>query len=76
MIVPFVSWKPKPENQFRIHVLVCLLQRFKKKSVIENPPSHNANSHNKKKLEQLSKAHLLPKSTGNTQEAVAPSQYD
>ena len=23
----------------------------------------------------LSKAHLLPKSTGNTQEAVAPSQY-
>ena len=24
----------------------------------------------------LSKAHLLPKSTGNTQEAVAPSQHD
>ena len=23
----------------------------------------------------LSKAHLLPKSTGNTQEAVAPSQH-
>ena len=23
-----------------------------------------------------SKAHLLPKSTGNTQEAVAPSQHD
>ena len=24
----------------------------------------------------LSKAHLLPKSTGNTKEAVAPSQHD
>ena len=24
----------------------------------------------------LSKAHLLPKSTGNTQEAMAPSQHD
>ena len=24
----------------------------------------------------LSKAHLLPKSTGNTQQAVAPSQHD
>ena len=24
----------------------------------------------------LSKAHLLPKSTGNTQEAVAPSKHD
>ena len=24
----------------------------------------------------LSKAHLLPKSTGDTQEAVAPSQHD
>ena len=24
----------------------------------------------------LSKIHLLPKSTGNTQEAVAPSRYD
>ena len=24
----------------------------------------------------LSKAHLLPKSTGNTQEVVAPSQHD
>ena len=24
----------------------------------------------------LSKAHLLPKSTSNTQEAVAPSQHD
>ena len=24
----------------------------------------------------LSKAHLLPKSTGNTQEALAPSQHD
>ena len=24
----------------------------------------------------LCKAHLLPKSTGNTQEAVAPSQHD
>ena len=24
----------------------------------------------------LSKAHLLPESTGNTQEAVAPSHYD
>ena len=29
-----------------------------------------------KRVVSLSKAHLLPKSTGNTQEAVAPSQHD
>ena len=27
-------------------------------------------------VQSLSKAHLLPQSTGNTQEAVAPSQHD
>ena len=29
-----------------------------------------------KRVVSLSKAHLLPNSTGNTQEAVAPSQHD
>ena len=28
------------------------------------------------RIVSLSKAHLVPKSTGNTQEAVAPSQHD
>ena len=31
------------------------------------------NPHSGRRVESLSKIHLLPKSTGNTQEAVAPS---
>ena len=36
----------------------------------------NASDSGSNRVVSLSKAHLLPKSTGNTQEAVAPSQHD
>ena len=32
--------------------------------------------HSGRRVVSLSKAHLLPKSTGNTQVAAAPSQHD
>ena len=32
--------------------------------------------HSGRRVVSLSKAYLLPKSTGNTQEAVAPSRHD
>ena len=39
---------------------------------VGRPPSLE----NRRRVVSLSKTHLPPKSTGNTQEAVAPSQHD
>ena len=49
-------------------LVVNALDRFQR-SGVRAPLGSN-------RVVSLSKAHLLPKRTGNTQEAVAPSQHD